>query len=130
MKLPNIPTPPPQTDVMAESPRTGEATATRSNRPRSDPPPQFPDDDQFQPMEEHRRRKKAPRKPDPEGITDDVGEIRLCEEMAADLSEQSRQSRRDSSVLESSFEALDSSIGEEGVDFLSNLKFEGDPGEG
>ena len=114
--------------------------AESTARPESAPPPQFPDDDQFQPIGEHKRRnkRKERRKEEPSGTRirrqdsmteDEVGEIRLCEEMAADLSDQTRQSRRSSSVLESSFEALDSSIGEEGVDFLSNLKFDGDAAE-
>ena len=126
MKLPNmVPTPPQHGDPITEdSPRQG----TTSTRPKSAPPPQFPNDDQFQALEEDGRRRKRGkskrRDRDPPDHEDEVGEIRLCEEMAAEINEQQCQSRRGSSVLHSSFEALDSTIGDEGVDFLSNLKFE------
>ena len=113
------------------SPREGlEVT-----RPLSAPPPNFPGDEEFQSIDQPTRYHNSRRHsqshpgdapPNANTTQGEVGDIRLCEEMAAEISERrASHSQRNANLLHSTFEALESNIDDEGVDFLSNLKFEG-----
>lgn len=144
LNSPNMVPTPPQTQggdtlMSGNSPRDG----MQMQRPLSAPPPDFPGDEEFQPLETPRnsnrrqtfqisRRNQQRHQSGAEvgGMRHqqrphndaEVGEIRLCEEMAAEMNRATpRQQQDTANLFQSTFEALDS---EDAVDFLSTLKFD------
>ena len=118
-----VPTPPRNNnEAFTNSPKDGFDIP----RPLSEPPPTFPGDEEFQSTETVRallrRRQSQPNSSPQQEEAGMVGNIRSCEEMAAEMNQLS--STRRSSLIESTFEALESNIDDDGVDFLANLQFE------
>jgi hypothetical protein len=117
-----FPTPPQETDGLTMSPRDG----FEMPRPRSEPPPTFPTEEEFQAIDfryfDQRHSTFQPPAP-PHHVGATGLNIRLSEEMVTEPNDNDTH-QQNPSLFRDNLNALGSRLDNDGVDFLANLKFE------